>query len=363
MITKPKEAWDREDRVVETARRVGGVASKTLSAGGSGIVRVRAAYVAVVCAFMAVTTGWAALAAGMIGRNLPMLAGAGCFSLLLGWLALRNARIAFGRTSSMDSDSDHRLYTASPGNAQAAPAATARLAGAPQTGTPAGGSTIWYDRNSLIIAAAKLLPVCALLAWALMRGPRANPLVGLIILAVLGFALWRIATLLLRATDKDLTAIAWDNQQICVRTLTSSRQVPWPSVESVKATRRVRRLWGVIPVARSHELVFQLRHNGARRRMTVHATTLTIRPAEAEDQLRRVVLQHARVADRIEGAGGQFQFDKGMRAAPPHLSTGQPALDRITQPPPRTQEPETHDRATRAPPAFGRKVTSSPILD
>jgi hypothetical protein len=355
VISKPKEGWDREDRVVETARRFGGAASKTLAAGTSGVVRIRAAYGAIVSAIMALMMGWAALAAGLIGGNIPTLIGAGCFSLLLGWLALWNARRAFGRKSPAGAESQYKPAPGTWGNPQAAYANMGNLAGAAETGTPAGGSAICYDRIRLVAHVARLLPACVLLAWVLTRGTHTSPLITLLLLAALGFVLWRIATLLLRATGNDLMAIWWDNHQIRVRTLTSSRQVPWPSVES---TRRVRRLWGLIPVSTSHDLVFQIRHNGARRRMTVPATALTIRPGEAEELLRRFALHHARVANTIEGAGDPFQVGNRMRTVQP--DPGSRAMDGVpvAEAAPPTQAPDPYDRAPGTPPVFGRKVAS-----
>ena len=72
-------------------------------------------------------------------------------------------------------------------------------------------------------------------------------------------------------TDKDLTAISWDDRQIRLRALTSSRQVPWQSVESVQTVRRVVRANFVVTVAKSYEMVFRLRHNGSRRKVKINA--------------------------------------------------------------------------------------------
>ncbi len=72
--------------------------------------------------------------------------------------------------------------------------------------------------------------------------------------------------------------------------MTSSRQVPWQAVESVKTIKRVYRMRGFIPLSSSHELVFRLRHNGTRRLMRVPASALDIRPGLAETLMRVAAL-------------------------------------------------------------------------
>src|SRR5208283_4266326 len=114
--------------------------------------------------------------------------------------------------------------------------ATVGVAGDTEAAGPGGGAAITYDRNKLFVEAAKLGAVGALLAWVLSVGQHhRGGLVNVLALTALGIVLLRAGALLLRATAQDLTAVAWDNQQICVRTLTASRQVPWQSVESVRA--------------------------------------------------------------------------------------------------------------------------------
>ncbi len=251
--------------------------------------------------------GLAALSAGFIGRNIPTLVGSGCASLLLVWVAMRNLRSAFGSTQSRRLELNG---TASPGYLQN-PGADSM--------TPDRGSAIYYDRKKLCIRAAARCALCALLAWVIALDLHRNPVITSLVLAGLGFSLWRVATALSRAVDKDLTAITWDDEQIFVRTLTSARRVPWPSVELVDTTRRVLRLLGVIPVWRSdvRYLVFRLRQNGSSYKMKIPAYALTMRPGTAEELICEVVRRHARRAG--DPAGFQRQADavgRRMRAQP-----------------------------------------------
>jgi hypothetical protein len=93
------------------------------------------------------------------------------------------------------------------------------MAGDTQTRPPGGGLTMTYNRGKLIVIAVKGLAVCLLLACLLLFGKHSSPLLTAFVLMVMGVMLWRVAVLLLKGADKDLTAISWDTQQICVRTL------------------------------------------------------------------------------------------------------------------------------------------------
>jgi hypothetical protein len=289
MIAKPQTDWSREDRTVQTARQFGGAASKALSAGASGVARVRALYRSVALAMTAFMLGLPALAEGR-GRNIPMCVGVGCASLLLGWLALRNARLAFGRSQSAPAWSDPQPANAGLGNWQDPFSPKAQVARETEPRMQGGEFRICYSRGKIYVMAAKLFAVGLFLALALTFDLHMSLFIRTLILFCIGFVLWRLTALLVRAADKDLTAISWNGQQICVRTLTASRQVPWQAVESVKTVRRVVRVMGIIPVSTSHELLFRLRHNSSRRLMRVPASALDIRPDLAEALMRVAAL-------------------------------------------------------------------------
>jgi hypothetical protein len=344
MIRKPSAGWDREDRSVEMARQFGGVASQVMSTGVSAVVRIRAAYQAVICTFMALLFGYAGLAAGLVDKNWPILIGVGGGSLLLAWAALHNFRKAFGRGQSSRVGPGSDLSSAYPSPA------TSR---APYTG---GGSAICYNRRKLLFRVTRLAVACVVVAWALSGSTHREPLLILFVLAFIGFALWSIATLLLMASSSDLTAISWDNQQLRVRTLTSSRQVPWQSVESVKVTRRGYRILGIIPVWTSKSLVFRLRHNGSRRKMEITSSELTIQPGMLEDLAHRIALRNA------QPAGGNARYaTPGWGESPVEPRTASNPWGTPATMPQVAAEPARgfgqRDRPTVAPAAFGRKVS------
>jgi hypothetical protein len=284
MISKPPSDWQREDRTVQAARQFGGLATKTLSAGASGLNRVRAAHQAFVAALLAILSGVAALAAGLIGRNIPVFLGAGCFSLLLGWMAFRSARTAFGRARKPDiMPDDRRGAWGDTGGSLNNSIFTTSLA----------EQTIDYDRNKLLFGAAKLVVMGGVLMAAVVFKVHPNPAVNAVIVLVLCGLLWRFCVLLRWVSGTDLTAIAWDGQQLRLRTLTRSRRVPWQSVESIYVRRRTLRLYGLIPISTSYDLLFRLRQNGSRRSVTISASMLTIRAGALDALMQRRAPQPA----------------------------------------------------------------------
>ena len=356
MISKPQGDWAREDRTVEVARQFGGVASKAMSAGASGVARVRAIYRAFVCAIMAIMLGWAGLSAGLIGHSLPTLIGAGCGSLLLGWVALRSMQTGFGRAPLRRNESTSTPISAGFANRQN-PRAEIATAGDTPAMSPGSATAICYDRNKLFLRAAKLGAACALGAWVITASIHRSPLANLLVLGGILFGLWRIVTLLLRATDQDLTAISWDNQQICVRTLTKSRQVPWQSVESVKAIRHVIRLWGIIPMSTSHYLVFRLRQNGSTRKMNVPASALIIRPDAAADLMRKVAIRRAQFAGGTTAVANPSDVSRKNIAAYKDLNPSDVGAVVAPEAAEHTRWLGPGDRTAVVPPAFGRKTT------
>ena len=352
MISKPPGGWDRNDRTVEAARQFGNAASKALSASASGVARARAIYRAAICALMAVMLGWAGLSAGLIGGNRPTMVGAGCGSLLLAWVAMRELRTAFGSARSVRLESTGTASTGYPN--------TGRMALDAGSIAPVDGSAIYYDRKKLCIGAAARWAVCMLLAWVITLDTHRTPVITCLVLAGMGFGLWRVATFLIRAIDKDSTAIAWDGKQICVRTLISSRRVPWQSVESVDATRRVLRLLGFITVWRSdcRYLLFRLRQDGSSHKMKVPASALTIRPGEAEALMRKVVRRHAQRAVNTAAVGRQSDFCAKTIWAQPDPGARETGADMVPEAAEWTRAARAYDRTALAPATFGRKATS-----
>jgi hypothetical protein len=358
MIRKPDAGWDGgDDRLVESARQFGGAASNTLSAAASGVVRVRAAYSAVVTAIMAVMVGVAALAALGSARNLPMAMLAGCFSVVLGWLALWNFRKAFGSAQQPRAEAQWTPEMTDPVGLRAA----GQVAGwASQNGEtlPSGDTTsICYDRTKIFLHAAKLFLACIAMAAVMTRAPHTSPALDLIFLVAMGFVLWHLFSLLLKATGKDLRAISWNNRQIQVRTLAASCQVPWASLESVVVKRNTVKLLRLIPIHTTYTLMFQLRHNGSSRKMNVPASVLDIRSRDIMDLMRKIELRRAQYARNPMADIDQRFVGTSQTVNPSFRGAGQADTASAADPVRRTQDFETCEPIPTAPVAFGRKVS------
>jgi hypothetical protein len=357
VIRKPDAAWGRnDDRLVETARQFGGAASNTLATASSGVARVRAAYNAAVSAFMAVISGFAALSAGAFGRNVPMAMLAGCFSLLLGWLALWNFRKAFGSAQSSRPEPGWNPDRTALGGLRAAGPAAGWALHDGETLSSGDSTTICYDRTKIFFRAVTSFLACAAMAAVLTRVAYKAPVFSLIALGALGFGLWRIFGLLFKGTDKDLTAISWNNCQIRVRTLTSSCQVTWAEFESVVVKRNTVRLLRLIPIATSYTLMFRLRQNGSSRKLNVPASVLAVRPRDATDLMRRIELARAQSARNPMRAGDQRNADRAHTRDESFRGTREGGTESVANPGNRPQGLQTYDPITIAPAAFGRKV-------
>ena len=151
-------------------------------------------------------------------------------------------------------------------------------------------------------------------------------------------------------TDKDLTAISWDDRQIRLRALTSSRQVPWQSVESVQTVRRVVRANFVVTVAKSYEMVFRLRHNGSRRKVKINAGALTISPIAA-GQLVQLAPRRAQAGNYSMGTNDTPDFGsrKAANGGETDAVFGRDAAERL-------RSFGAKDQATVARLSLGRKV-------
>lgn len=346
MISKPDGDWYRDDRTADTARQLGRVATKTLAAGSSAVVRIQAAIGALVLGFTALMSGWGALAAGLLGANIPMGVLAGGFSLGLGWLALRSARTALGRSGRAVPEQPRGTgWRAAP----AGPSAAGRVAAGI---LPGHGTAIFYDRKKLLWSAARLVAVCLVIGAALVIGRSRSPVAGLVILSVFGGLFWMIVLRVRRAMDTDLTAIAWDGQGLRLRTLTASRQVPWEMVKSVRMQRTTMRVWGLIPVATTHVLLFRLRLGRRSRSVGIPAAMLAVRPGVLESLLQ------ARETPAVQSvgsaaAGDRPAFGRKLPMQPdPGLWQPEPACADV---PVRQPSSEPNQGAPLPPRVFGRK--------
>jgi len=368
MISKPADDYRyREDRTAEAALRFGGVASTSFAAASSGLKRVRALIGAVVGAAGAFLSGWAALAAGLLGGNIPMAIIALCSSLLMGWLALRNMRIVFGGTRSNLSGSSPGSYGASSGSWQEPWANNGQIARHSGTNSRGGESRICYSRVKLVLYPVMMFPLCLLLAFWLNSRMHGNIAGNTLILASLILTLLIGVRSMLIGISRDLTAISWDDHEIRVRTLSSSRQVPWEAVEAIQIRLRVQRVLGFVPIyKRATGLVIRLRHNGSRRKMIIPAFPLSMSVETAAAMIQNAALHRGRqrAAPNLPGheaaRGGLSGFGR-KTAAEPHLrapdlraseSNATTALDAVE----RTRAPGDHNRMMGAPRAFGKKV-------
>ncbi len=374
MIKKPDAAWGRDDdRMVETARAFGGAASQALSDAPSGIARVRATKNAVVSISIAAVSGWKALTAGVAHGNIGVAVILGGFSLAACALALTNFRKAAGATPSARATQQWLPESAGLGGVSGAGAAagwTARDTDSPALGD---STVICYDRAKIFWKAATLSLPCLLLATILTRviqftpamppaygthfaGPTHNsPIFAFFALIALGYYLWRVFGLLLRGTDKDLTAISWNDRQIKLRTMMWSRQVPWSAFESVLVKRKTFRLYGIIPLATSHSLMFRVCHNGSSRLLEVPCGLLAIRLGEIGEVLRRIELRHAQyVCGRL---GGADQRNAGAWQPAEASPRGARVSDTVADTLARAPGFGTQAPISAAPAAFGRKVS------
>jgi hypothetical protein len=294
VISKPAGDLYRpsEDRTAKAASWLGGAASTSLAGLSSGVNRGRALIGVIYCGMLALVSGCAALAAGLAG-NIPMAGLAlGC-SLLFGWATLRNARVAFPGAGSNTSGSWSTPDRASSGSRQASWASHDDVARDFGTGAR-GESVICYSRARLFVSTVALFPLCMLVVFVCNARFHWHAPINVLILVVLTLALLAGIRPMLMGMKSDLTALAWDERQILVRTLSTSRVVPWEAVEGVLITQRVLRLMG-IPIRRTATgLVIRLRYKGSSRRMVIPGFALSVRPAEAAAMLQDAALRRAR---------------------------------------------------------------------
>ena len=372
MISKPAGDLYRhsEDRTVKAASWFGGAASTSLSGFRSGVKRGRATIGAIYCGMLALVSGCAALPAGLTG-NIPMAVVALVCSLLFGWATLRNLRVASrGGAQSNQSGSWSTPDRASSGSRQESRASHGNSARDFGTGAR-GGSVIYYSRARLLVSTVALYPLFMLVAFAFNARFHWHIQINVLILVGLALALLGGIRSMLMGMKSDLTALAWDERQILVRTLTTSRLVPWEAVEAVLISQRVLRLMGIIPIRRTATgLVIRLRYKGSSRRMVIPGFVLSVRPAEAAAMLHDAALPRARYrappampipvtpmpATSMHDAGGGDRPHYGqiitarsdLRTTVPN-ATG--SLDAVA----RTREFGDHDRVGAAPRGFGKK--------
>jgi hypothetical protein len=140
-----------------------------------------------------------------------------------------------------------------------------------------------------------LFPLFMLMAFAFNAEFHWHIQINVLILAVVALALLGGIRPMLMGMKSDLTALAWDDRQILVRTLTRSRLVSWEAVEAVLISQRVVRVMGIIPIRRTATgLVIRLRYKGSSRRMVIPGFVLSVRPAEAAAMLQDATRRRAR---------------------------------------------------------------------
>ncbi len=367
MISKPAGDLYRhnEDRTVKAARWFGGAASTSLSGFSSGVNRGRAMIGTIYCGMLALVSGCAALAAGLTGNSPMAVLVLGC-SLLFGWVTLRNARVAFGGARSNLSRSWSTPDGASSGSRQESWASHDNLARDVGIGAPGGGSVICYSRAKLLLNTVALFPLFMLVAFAFNAHSHWHIQINVLILVVLALALLGGIRPMLMGMKSDLTALAWDERQILVRTLTTSRLVPWEAVEAILISQRVVRLMGIIPIRRTATgLAIRLRYKGSSRRMVIPGFVLSVRPAEAAAMLQDAALRRARYrappampmpATPMHDAGGGDRPHFGQQiTARSDLRTSVPNATASLAAVARTRGFGDHDRVAAAPRGFGTK--------
>lgn len=352
MISKPagNSYPHSEARTVEAVRRFGEAASTSLSGFSSGVNRGRAMIGAIYCGMLALISGCAALAAGLTGNSPMAVLVLGC-SLLFGWVTLRNVRVAFGGTRSNSSGSWWTPDSASSGSRQESRASHDNLARDVAIGAPGGGSVICYSRARLLVSTVALYPLFMLVAFAFNARFHWHIQINVLMLVVVALALLGGIRPMLMGMKSDLTALAWDDRQILVRTLTRSRLVPWEAVEAILISQRVLRVMGIIPIRRTATgLVIQLRYKGSSRRMVIPGFVLSVRPAEAAAMLQNAALRRAR-----------YRAPPAMPIpVTPVPATPMPATSMPATPMPVTSMPATsmHDAGGDDRPNFGQKITA-----
>ena len=368
MISKPAGDLYRhnEDRTVKAARWFGGAASTSLSGFSSGVNRGRAMIGAIYCGMLALVSGCAALAAGLTGNSPMAVRRAGLQPVV--WLghATECTRRVRGRAVEPLTGPGRRrtepVREAGRNHGQAT-IISARDFG---IGAPGGGSVICYSRAKLLLNTVALFPLSMLVAFAFNAHFHWHIQINVLILVVLALALLGGIRPMLMGMKSDLTALAWDERQILVRTLTTSRLVPWEAVEAILISQRVLRLMGIIPIRRTATgLAIRLRYKGSSRRMVIPGFVLSVRPAEAAAMLQDAALRRARYrappampmpATPMHDAGGGDRPHFGQQiTARSDLRTSVPNATASLAAVARTRGFGDHDRVAAAPRGFGKK--------
>jgi hypothetical protein len=225
---------------------------------------------------------------------------------------------------------------------------------------------ICYSRARLLLHTVALFPLFMLVAFAFNAHFHWHIQINVLIPAVLALALLGGIRSMLMGMKDDLTALAWDERQILVRTLTTSRTVPWDAVEAVLISQRVLRLMGIIPIRRTATgLVIRLRYKGSSRRMVIPGFVLSVRPAEAAAMLQDAALRRARYrappampvpATPMHDAGGGDRPHFGQKITTrSDLGTSVPNATACLDAVARTRGFGDPDRVAAAPRGFGKK--------
>ena len=310
MISKPPGEWANADPPAARAVRTGGAA---IAAGVSGVARGLLLVRAVFVGLTALILGWAALAAGVIGRDLGTMAGAGALSLLAGWWAIRMGRRALGAVNQDTVPVEAVCSNTAPAETGLATArafgrkvtGTAPVGGGGSIGVAAGGfgragvaegagGVYSYRQGKLMLHALRMsagLAVMVVLAVVCRHSHKTGLFVFFAAMVLL--CGWYVSCVWNKIFSGDLTALSWDGRRVSIRALYGTYDVPWQDLMGCEGRRQTLRVWGIIPVSSSRHLVFRLARTGWRRRVHV-LLDLTDMPDEAVRLL----------ALRIAGRGG-----------------------------------------------------------
>jgi hypothetical protein len=175
-------------------------------------------------------------------------------------------------------------------------------------------------------------------------------------------------------------ALAYNDRQVTLSTLWSSRTVPWSQVQSVSINRTTLKLWGLIPLNRIDHLEFQLSGGSfGTKKVSLAFSLMSLSVAEANDVIHKIDVIRSKapqqagvvpelIVDRVDydpllGAPRTETFDPDVVLAR-YLAAKQPAAAPALEQHgfsgqhPHSQPQKTPATSPTAPtrPVFGRKA-------
>jgi hypothetical protein len=117
-------------------------------------------------------------------------------------------------------------------------------------------TTLHYSRAKLIISGAFMLLVAPVLGVLCLLGGPLGVILGVIL--IVGGPLMSIGRL--RRVLGDLKAIEYDERQIHLHPLGTSRRLNWREVTAIEVYTLTQYIWGFIPVSRQHSI--RISHSG-----------------------------------------------------------------------------------------------------